>query len=265
MSTQKQGSGRLSGKVVLITGGTSGIGRAAVLSAVREGAKVAFTGRREEQGRKLESEANAIAPASTLYIKADHAKEADSKRAVDETVRKFGRIDAAFNNAGVEGTPGINVTDQTEEHYRHIFDINVWGVLNSMKHQVPAILKSLNGGTGGSIINTTSGLGHVGMPGVSVYTASKHAVEGLTKSAALELARQGIRVNTIAPGGVHTEMADRFTGGSEEAIGQFGEMHPIGRIGRSEEIAALAVFLLSDESSFTTGQSYVADGGWLAQ
>lgn len=259
------GNGRLGGKVILITGGTSGIGHATVLAAVREGAKVGFTGRREEQGRKIEAEVNVVRPGAALFIHADHSKEADSKRAVDETVARFGRLDGAFNNAGVEGTPGINVTDQTEEQYRHIFDINVWGVLTSMKHQIPAILKSIDGKPGGSIVNTTSGLGHVGMPGVSVYTASKHAVEGLTKSAALELARQGIRVNTVAPGGVHTEMADRFTGGTDEAISQFGAMHPMGRIGRSEEIAALTVFLLSDEASFTTGQSYAADGGWLAQ
>lgn len=252
---------RLPGKVVLITGATSGIGRATALAVVREGGKVGFTGRREEAGRTLEAELNAIAPGNGLYIRADHAKEEDSRRAVEATVARFGALHAAFNNAGVEGKPGIPTTDQTEDHYRHVFDINVWGVLNSMKHEIPAILRS----GGGSIINTSSVLGHIGMPGVSVYNASKHAVEGLTKTAALELARQGVRVNSIAPAGVHTEMADRFTGGTKEALDQFGQMHPIGRMGRVEEIAALAVFLLSDESSFVTGQSYAADGGYLAQ
>ncbi len=178
---------------------------------------------------------------------------------------RFGGLHGAFNNAASGGRPGVPTVEQTEEDYREVFDLNVWGVLSSMKHQIPAILKSLNGGTGGSIVNTTSGLGHVAMPGTSVYTASKHAVEGLTKTAALELARQGIRVNSLAPGGVHTEMSARFTGGSQDAANQFDAMHPIGRAGRPEEIAALAVFLLSDESSFVTGQSYVADGGYLAQ
>jgi NAD(P)-dependent dehydrogenase (short-subunit alcohol dehydrogenase family) len=256
---------RLEGKVILVTGGTSGIGHAAVLAAVREGAKVAFTGRREEQGKKVETEANAIRPGSAHFIRADHSLEADSRRAVDETVAKFGRIDGAFNNAGVEGSPGITTADQTEEHYRHVFDINVWGVLTSMKHQIPAILKSLGGKPGGSIINTSSVLGHVGMPGMSVYNASKHAVEGLTKTTALELAQQGVRVNAIAPAGVHTEMAERFTGGSQEALDQFGRMHPIGRVGRAEEIASTAIFLLSDESSFITGQSLLVDGGFTAQ
>jgi NAD(P)-dependent dehydrogenase (short-subunit alcohol dehydrogenase family) len=252
---------RLAGKVILITGATSGIGRATALAIVREGGKVGFTGRREDAGKALESELNAIAPGSGLYIRADHAREDDSRRAVEATVARFGALHGAFNNAGVEGTPGVPTTDQTEQHYRHVFDINVWGVLTSMKHEIPAIIKS----GGGSIINTSSVLGHIGMPGVSVYTASKHAVEGLTKSAALELARQAVRVNAIAPAGVQTEMADRFTGGTKEALDQFGQMHPIGRVGRPEEIAALAVFLLSDESSFVTGQSYAADGGFLAQ
>ncbi len=256
---------RLSGKVILITGGTSGIGRATALAVVREGAKVGFTGRREEAGRTLEAELNAIAPGSALYIRADHTKESDGKHAVDATVTRFGGLHGVFNNAAVGGRPGIPTVEQTEEEYRAVFDLNVWGVLSGMKYQIPAILKTLNGEAGGSIINTTSGLGHIGMPGTSVYTASKHAVEGLTKTAALELARQGIRVNSLAPGGVHTEMSARFTGGSKEAADQFEAMHPIGRADRPEEIAALAVFLLSDESSFTTGQSYVADGGYLAQ
>ncbi len=258
-------NGRLHGKVILITGGTSGIGHATVLAAVREGAKVGFTGRREEQGRQVEAEANAIRPGSALFIQADHSKEADSKRAVHETVARFGRLDGAFNNAGIEGDPGKQTAEQTEEHYRRVFDVNVWGVLSSMKHQIPAIQKSLGGKPGGSIINTSSVLGHIGMPGMSVYNASKHAVEGLTKTAALELGKQGVRVNAIAPAVIRTEMGDRFTGGTDEAFDQMGQMHPIGRVGRSEEIAALAVFLLSDESSFVTGQSYAADGGWLAQ
>lgn len=250
---------RFSGKVVLVTGATSGIGRATVLALAREGAKVAFTGRRDELGKALEKEVNAIAPGSALFIRADHALEADNKRAVDETVRRFGRLDGAVNNAAVEGTAGP-ITETSTEVYKQVFDINVLGVLMGMKHQVPAMLKS----GGGSIVNTTSGLGHVGMANLHVYTGSKHAVEGITKSVALELAQKGIRVNTIAPGGVATEMNARAIVG-DEARKAFDAFHPVGRIAQSPEIAAPILFLLSDESSFVTGTSLLVDGGITAQ
>lgn len=249
---------RFSGKVVLVTGATSGIGKETVLSLAREGAKVAFTGRREELGKALEKDVNAIAPGSALFIRADHALEADNKRAVDETVRRFGRLDGAVNNAAVEGMSGP-ITETSADDYKKVFDINVLGVLMGMKHQVPAMLK----GGGGSIVNTTSGLGHVGMAHLHVYVGSKHAVEGITKSVALELAKQGIRVNTVAPGGVATEMNARAIVG-DEAKKAFDSFHPVGRIAQSPEIAAPILFLLSDESSFITGTSLLVDGGITA-
>lgn len=153
------------------------------------------------------------------------------------------------------------ITEQTEQNYRHVFDINVAGVLYSMKHEIPAIIRS----GGGSIVNTSSIAGHVGLPGMGVYIASKHAVEGLTKTAALEVARQGVRVNSIAPAGVKTEMYDRFLGGNAEAEAGFADQHPLGRIGRSDEIARAVLYLLSNESSFVTGTSLALDGGWLAR
>lgn len=256
-----QGSGRLAGKVVLVTGATSGIGRETVLEIARQGASVAFTGRRAELGESLLGEVEAIAPGRGLFVRADHAKEADNKRAVDETVARFGRLDGAVNNAGVEGEMGP-ITEVTVENYRHVYDINVLGVLLSLKHQAPAILKS----GGGSIVITSSGLGHIGMPNVAIYTGSKHAVEGIAKSAALELAPQGVRVNTVAPAVVETPMAERFIGpGGDEAREYMKSLHPIGRFAQPIEIAQPIVFLLSDESSFITGQSLRADGGMTAQ
>ncbi len=250
---------RFSGKVVLVTGATSGIGKETVLSLAREGARVAFTGRREDLGKALEKEVNGIAPGAGLFIRADHALEADNTRAVDETVKRFGRLDGAVNNAAVEGVAGP-IAETSADVYKQVFDINVLGVLMGMKHQVRAMLK----GGGVSIVNTTSGLGHVGMAHLHVYVGSKHAVEGITKSAALELAKQGIRVNTVAPGGVATEMNARAIVG-DEAKRAFDAFHPVRRIAQSSEIAAPILFLLSDESSFVTGTSLLVDGGITAQ
>ena len=172
---------------------------------------------------------------------------------------RSGRLDIAFNNAGVEW---IGPLDQaTEAEYRRIFDINVWGVLNSMRHEIPVMLKS----GGGAIVNTSSVAGHVGMGQVSIYTASKHAVEGLTKALALEFAKQNIRINAVAPAGVATEMVDRFAGKEGEMRDYLTSLHPVGRIGASEEIAAAVLYLCSDDAKFTTGTSLVVDGGTLAQ
>lgn len=246
-------------KVVLITGATSGIGKVSALAFGKAGAKVVVSGRREAEGQAVVSEIKAAGGEAT-FVKADVAVEADVAALVAKTVATYGSIDIAFNNAGVELTGSI--VDATEADYRRVFDINVWGVLTSMKHEIPVMLKQ----GAGVIINTSSVAGQVGMAGASVYVASKHAVEGLTKAAALEYAKQGIRVNAVAPAAIETDMMNRFTGGgSEEALSYMRSLHPVGRLGRSEEIANPVLFLASDAASFITGTSLNVDGGLLAQ
>ncbi len=249
---------KLGGKIAFITGGTSGIGRQAAISLAQAGAKVVVTGRREREGAETVRLVEDVG-GEALFVKTDVKNEGDIKRAVDQTLERFGRLDIALNNAGIE-TAGP-IPEVTEENYRNTFDINVWGVLASMKYEVPAMLK--NGG--GSIINLSSVAGQIGMPGVSVYVASKHAVEGLTKAAALEYGTAGIRINAIAPGLIDTDMADRFAGKEGETREQIAGMHPIGRSGKPREIADAVLFLASDDSSFVTGHSLNVDGGWTAQ
>ncbi len=245
------------GKVALVTGGTSGIGKATAIEFARAGAKVVLTGRREKEGAQVVAEIKKLG-GEAAFVRSDIAKDADVKKMVQFAVDKFGKIDIAFNNAGVEWTGPLD--QATEAEYRRIFDINVWGVLNSMRHEIPVMLK--NGG--GAIINTSSVAGHVGLAQVSVYIASKHAVEGLTKSVALEFAKQNIRINAVAPGGVATEMVDRFAGKQGDMRDYLTSLHPIGRIGTSEEIAAAVLYLASDAAKFTTGTSLIVDGGMIA-
>lgn len=246
-------------KVVIITGGTSGIGKVTAVKFGAAGAKVVVSGRRETEGQAVVAEIKA-AGGEAFFVKADVAVEADVAALVAKAVETYGRIDIAFNNAGVELTGPI--TEISEAEYRRVFDINVWGVLASMKHEIPVMLKQ----GGGVIINTSSIAGQIGMAGAGVYVASKHAVDGLTKVAAVEYARQGIRVNAVSPGAIETEMLNRFTGGgSEEAINYMSSLHPVGRLGRAEEIANAVFFLASDEASFITGTTLAVDGGFLAQ
>ena len=243
------------GKVALVTGGTSGIGKATAIAFARAGAKVVLTGRREKEGAQVVAEIKKLG-GEAAFVRADIAKDADVKKMVQFTVDKFGKIDIAFNNAGVEWKGPLD--HATEAEYRRVFDINVWGVLNSMRHEIPVMLK--NGG--GAIVNTSSGAGHVGLPEVSVYIASKHAVEGLTKAVALEFAKQNIRVNAVAPGVIATEMFDRFAG--DELRDQIVSFTPVGRVGAAEEIAAAVLYLASDAAKLTTGTSLVVDGGYIA-
>jgi NAD(P)-dependent dehydrogenase (short-subunit alcohol dehydrogenase family) len=253
----------LTGKVALVTGGTSGIGRATALEFARQGAKVAVTGRREKEG--LETvELIKTSGGDAIFIRADAANEDDARRTVDVVLQKFGRLDHAFNNAGVEGAVGLPTHEQTAENFRRVMDVNVLGVLLSMKYQVPAMLKA----GGGAIVNNASVLGVVGLAGMGVYVASKHAVLGLTRSAALEYARQGVRVNAVSPALVETPMFDRFVGTPQEqsaARDAMAGIHPVGRAGRPEEIASGVVWLCSPGASFVTGTNLLIDGGLSAQ
>lgn len=248
----------LENKVAIVTGGTSGIGRAAAVALAAAGARVMVAARRELEGNETVKLAQNRGGEAT-FLQVDVTKEDDISRLVKETMDRYGKLDIAFNNAGVETLAPI--TEVNEEEYRKVFDVNVWGVLASIKHEVPAMLK--NGG--GSIINTSSIAGHVGMAGASIYIATKHAVEGITKSSALELAKQGIRVNAVAPAAIETDMIDRFAGEEGESRDYLTALHPIGRMGKPHEVADAVVFLASDRSSFLTGHSLAVDGGFLAQ
>ncbi len=244
-------------KVALVTGGTSGIGKATAIAFAEAGAKVVLTGRREKEGNEIVAEIKKRGGTASFF-KADVTKDADVQAAVNFTVNTYGRLDVAFNNAGVEMLGPLS--DVTEEKYKSVFDINVWGVLNSMKYEIPVMLK--NGG--GAIVNTSSVFGHVGGAQISVYVGSKYAVEGITKSVALEFAKQNIRVNTVAPGGIATDMVDRFAGKEGAKRDGLVAAHPIGRLGTSEEIAAAVLYLCSDAAKFTTGSSLTVDGGFTA-
>jgi NAD(P)-dependent dehydrogenase (short-subunit alcohol dehydrogenase family) len=246
-------------KAALVMGGTSGIGEAAALALAREGAKVVVAGRRESEGQSV-MDAIKKAGGEALFVKTDVSREADVKALVDRSVAAFGRLDYAFNNAGIEGTAGLTVDRQTEENYRHTFDINVLGVLFSMKHEIPAILKN-----GGAIVNSSSVAGQIGSPGFGVYAASKHAVNGLTRSAALEFAKQGVRVNAVAFGTIDTPMVDRLVGDSKTRNAQrdwLTGFHPVGRVGTVQEAAQAVLALL--ENPFITGSILAVDGGWTA-
>jgi NAD(P)-dependent dehydrogenase (short-subunit alcohol dehydrogenase family) len=244
-------------KIVLVTGGTSGIGRATALAFAEAGAKVVITGRREKEGAQVAAEITKTG-GTAAFIRADVAKDADIAKAVDFVLSTHGRLDVAFNNAGVEIAGPLN--EVTEEQYRRTFDINVWGVLNSMKYEIAAMLKS----GGGAIVNTSSVAGHIGLPQASIYVATKHAVEGLTKAAALEFAKQGVRVNAVAPGSIDTDMVDRLVGKEGDRRNWLLSLHPVGRLGTSEEIAAAVLYLASDAAKFTTGTTLLVDGGWTA-
>ena len=243
--------------VVLITGALTGIGCATALAFGREGARVVVSGRREEIGQALANQLRATG-AEAEFIRADVRHEDDVRALVDNTVARFGRLDVAVNNAGTEGAAGP-VTEQSAESYASTFDTNVLGTLLSMKHEMRVMLAQGSG----SIVNLSSTMGQRGAPNASLYTASKHAVEGLTKSAALEGAASGVRVNAVAPGPVETEMLNRFTGSAERKAATVGGV-PLKRAGTPEEIADAILFLASDKATFITGQIINVNGGKTA-
>ena len=240
--------------VVLITGALTGIGRAAALAFAAEGSRIVVSGRREEAGQGLARELRALG-AEAEFIRADVRQDDELRDLVDRTVARFGRLDAAVNTAGTEGQPGP-VTEQSADLYAATFETNVLGTLLSMKHE----LRVMQAQGSGSIVNISSTYGHLGARGASVYSASKHAVEGLTKSAALDAAGFGVRVNAVAPGPTETAMLDRFTGSAERKAGLVASV-PLQRVGEPGEIANAIVFLASGRSSFTTGQVLYVDGG----
>ena len=244
--------------VVLITGALTGIGRATALAFAREGARIVVSGRRDDEGRKLAAELQKLG-AEAEFMRSDVRHEEDVRNLIDKTVSLFGRLDVAVNCAGTEGTPGP-VTEQTAETYAATFDTNVLGTLLSMKHEMRVMLAQRSG----SIVNMSSTYGRRGAAGASLYSASKHLVEGLTKSAALEAAPSGVRVNMVAPGPIDTGMLKRFTGTDEKKAGLTATV-ALKRLGRPEEVAQAIVFLASDKASFITGASYSVDGGKSAQ
>ena len=243
--------------VVLITGALTGIGRATALAFAEEGARIVVSGRRDEEGRKLVVELRKRG-VEAEFLRCDVRHDDDVRDLVDKTVARFGRLDVAVNNAGTEGKPGP-VTEQSAESYAATFDTNVLGVLLSMKHELRVMLPQGSG----SIVNVSSAYGSVGAAGASVYVASKHAIEGLTKSAALEVAGTGVRVNVVAPGTTDTGMLTRFTSTDENKLALVSTV-PVKRLAKPDEIAHVIAFVASANASYMTGASIPVDGGMIA-
>jgi NAD(P)-dependent dehydrogenase (short-subunit alcohol dehydrogenase family) len=244
-------------KVALITGGSFGIGKATAIAFAREGAKVVVVDWVEDSETvdQIKNEGG-----DCIFIKGDMSSEEDIKNMVDKTISHYGRLDYAFNNAGVEGLTAP-VIDCTNENWDKVIGINLKGVWWCMKYQLPHLVQ--NGG--GAIVNNASIAGLVGFPGIPAYVASKHGLIGLTKNAALEYAKSGVRINVVCPGVIKTPMIDRFTGKDKEVEKQFESAEPIGRLGEPEEVADAVLWLCSERSSFVTGHALAVDGGWVAQ
>jgi NAD(P)-dependent dehydrogenase (short-subunit alcohol dehydrogenase family) len=252
----KARSSAMSKPVVLITGALTGIGRATAFAFAQEGSRVVISGRRDDAGA-LVTQLRALG-AEAEFVRADVRHEDDVRNLVDKTVERFGRLDVAVNNAGTEGQPGP-LTEQSAETYAATFDTNVLGTILSLKHEMRVMLAQGHG----SIVNLSSTMGSRGAAGASMYVASKHAVEGLTKAAALEGAAAGVRVNAVAPGPVDTELLNRFTGTAERKAGAAATV-PMKRLGTPEEIAQAIVFLASDKADYLTGQIIGVNGGKTA-
>src|SRR6202165_4217285 len=253
----KTRSSAMSKPVVLITGALTGIGRATAFAFAQEGSRVVISGRRDDAGQALVAELRALG-AEAEFVRADVRHEDDVRGLVDKTIERFGRLDVAVNNAGTEGKPGP-LTEQSAESYAATFDTNVLGTILSLKHEMRVMLAQRHG----NIVNLSSTFGSHGAAGASMYVASKHAVEGLTKSAALEGAAFGVRVNAVAPGPVETEMLNRLAGTPDRKAAFFAGV-PLKRAGRPEEIADAIVFAASGKASFITGQVINVNGGKTA-
>ena len=247
----------MSSPVVLITGALTGIGRATALAFARQGAHVVVSGRHDEAGEKLAAEMRKLG-GEAEFVRTDVRHEEEVRQLIDKTVERFGRLDVAVNNAATEGVPGP-VTEQTAESFAATFDTNVLGTLLSMKHELRVMLPQRSG----SIVNVSSAYGTVGAAGASVYVASKHAVEGMTKSAALEVAANGVRVNVVAPGTTDTGMLTRFTSTDQNKAALVSTV-PVKRMATSEEIAHVIAFVASENASYMTGSSIPVDGGMIA-
>jgi NAD(P)-dependent dehydrogenase (short-subunit alcohol dehydrogenase family) len=249
----------LLGKVAIVTGGTSGIGRATAIAYAQQGAKVVVAGRRSVEGEEtvkiIKNEGG-----DAFSIQADVTQESDVKAMIDKTIEVFGRLDIAFNNAGTYGE-NPSLSDQPNAEYDRIMDVNVKGVWLSMKYQIAQMLKQGSG----AIVNTASILGVTAMPTVPLYTASKFAVVGLTKAAALQYAKSGIRINAVGPGAIATDMFETATGGQDDAKAYMAGLHPMGRVGQPAEVANAVLWLSSDSASFVTGEVLMVDGGFIAQ
>ena len=246
---------KFEGKVSVVTGAGSGIGRATALAFAREGASVAVADILEQDNQETARMIMDLG-GHALAITCDVARNDDVRRALDETVKTFGRLDFAFNNAGIEYAfkPAAEIT---EEEWDRIIDIDLRGVFLCMKHEIPLMLKQ----GGGAIVNTSSGAGVKGFKGGAAYVAAKHGVVGLTKAAALDYAQSNIRINAVCPGIIDTSMMQRFSGGTPEGRQAVIAQEPIGRMGTPDEIAAAVVWLCSDAASFVVGSAMVIDGG----
>lgn len=242
-------------KVIIVTGAGSGIGRATAIAFAQEGAKVVVSDFHEQEGQETVSQIRSLG-AEAYFIKCDVSQESQVKELVEKTIQKYGRLDCAYNNAGIEGAPSSTV-ECSSENWDRTIDTNLKGVWLCMKYEIPEMLKHGKG----SIVNCSSIAGLVGFETIPAYVASKHGVIGLTETAALEFAKKNIRVNAVCPGAIHTPMLDRFTQGEEQ---QMANQDPMGRIGRPEEIAESVLWLCSDKASYVTGQSLAVDGGWVA-
>ena len=247
------------GKVALVTGGGSGIGRATARAFARQGAQVVIGNRNVQRGEETVAMIRK-AGGTGSFKRTDVLVAAEIESLIDHAVKTYGGLDLAFNNAGVEGTVAP-IVQQTEADYDAVMDVNVKGVWLSMKYE---ILRMLERG-GGAIVNCSSVAGLIGFPNMAPYFASKHAVIGLTKVAALEYSAQGIRINAVNPAVIETEMVDRIAEGFSMKKDELIPMHPIGRLGRVEEIAEAVLWLCSPKSSFVTGHSLVVDGGFTAR